>query len=89
MRIRTLMYWYFVDGPFLHQNKTLTANKPRPDVDTAVPGAGPNTGFQGTVASGSFSHVRLSCAYVVNVGPGSDRFIGCDSEAVDPIVRQF
>ena len=64
------MYRYFVDGPFLHQNKTLTANKPRPDVDAAVPGAGPNTGFQGIVASGDFSHVRLSCAYVVNVGPG-------------------
>jgi hypothetical protein len=89
VRIRTLMYRYFVDAPFLHQNKTLTAGKPRPDVDAAVPGAGPNTGFQGIVASGNFSHVRLSCAYVVNVGAGSDRFIGCDSEDVAPIVSQF
>jgi hypothetical protein len=89
VRIRTLMYRYFVDPPNLHQNRTLTTGKSRPDVAAVVPGAGPNTGFQGTVASGSYSFVRLSCAYVVNVGPGADRFIGCDRQIVDPSVSRF
>jgi hypothetical protein len=89
VRIRTLMYRYFVDGPFLHQNKTLTTGRARPDVAAAVPGAGPNAGFQGVVASGSFSFVRLSCAYVENVGPGRDRFIGCRTENAPSNVQQF
>jgi hypothetical protein len=89
VRIRTLMYRYFVEPERLHQNKTLTTGGPRPDVAAAIPGAPANTGFQGVVASGNFSHVRLSCAYLVNVGPGSDRFIGCRSEPVDPVVAQF
>jgi hypothetical protein len=89
VRIRTLMYRYFVEPPFLHQNKTLTTGRARPDVAATVPGAGPNTGFQGVVASGSFSYVRISCAYVENVGPGADRLIGCDTEDAPSIVRAF
>jgi hypothetical protein len=89
VRIRTLMYRYFVDAPRLHQNKTLTTSVARPDVAASVPGAGPNTGFRGTVAGGNYSHVRLSCAYVENIGPGVDRFIGCVSQPVDPFVGQF
>jgi hypothetical protein len=87
--VRTLMYRYFVDPPFLHQNATLTTGGVRPDVANAVPGAGPNTGFQGVVASGSFSYVRLSCAYADNVGPGADRLLGCTTESAPDIVRQF
>jgi hypothetical protein len=89
VRIRTLMYRYFVAGPFLHQNKTLTTGLARPDVAAAVPGAGPSAGFRGVVASGSFSYVRISCAYVENVGLGVDRFIGCASENAPSVVRQF
>jgi hypothetical protein len=89
VRIRTLMYRYFVAAPYLHQNKTLRTHLARPDVAAAVPGAGPSTGFQGVVASGSFSYVRLSCAYVENLGPGSDRFVGCAKEIVPSIVAQY
>lgn len=87
--VRTLMYRYFVDPPFLHQNASLTTGRARPDVAAAVPGAGPDTGFGGVVASGSFSSVRISCAYADNVGAGSDRLLGCASEDAPDIVRQF
>jgi hypothetical protein len=89
VRVRTLMYRYFVAAPLLHQNKTLTTGVARPDVASSVVGAGPSTGFRGVVAQGSYSYARLSCGYVVNVGPGSDRFIGCDAEVAPPVVSQF
>ncbi|KRA22508.1 hypothetical protein ASD65_17110 [Microbacterium sp. Root61] len=52
-----------------------TADKPRPDVERAYPGYGPNHGFgeQLTLPPGR-SEV---CAYAINAGPGGHAFLGC------------
>jgi hypothetical protein len=61
------------------QKRTLSTGKPRPSVQAAFPAAGPNAGFAGVVGTSSTNPVRLACAYAVNVGPGSTRFLGCKS----------
>ncbi len=48
----------------------------RPDVQTQFPAAGPNSGFSGTNVTGA-QHPAWLCAYVLNVGPGTNRFLGC------------
>ena len=61
--------------PAISQSST-TTGIPRPDVQAAVPGAGPNTGFQGGASAPGPSYV-VACAYATNVGPGTDRLLGC------------
>lgn len=53
------------------------AFRARPDVATMIPAAGPNTGFRGAFLPPQFPELNLLCAYAVNVGPGSSRFLGC------------
>ncbi len=56
---------------------TLTTGVARPDVDALFPAAGPDAGFDGFAFKARHGRIRLACAYAVNVGPGSSRFIGC------------
>lgn len=51
----------------------------RPDVQAAVPGAGPATGFDGIIAGGRTTRLTLACAYAESAGPGiaPERLIGC------------
>ena len=73
-----------------------TTGLARPDAQAAFPQAGPNSGYSGeiqTVGAASASSSGPSaaatsppnhffvCAYAVNVGAGSNRFIGCRSDA--------
>lgn len=59
------------------QGATLPTGVARPDVQAAFPVAGPNAGFDGTIATTSQARVRYSCAYATNIGPGANRFLGC------------
>jgi hypothetical protein len=49
----------------------------RPDVQAAVPAAGPNAGFKGFAIFGGTGSIRVACAWAINVGPGHDRLLGC------------
>jgi hypothetical protein len=53
------------------------AFRPRPDVANVFPAAGPNSGFDATMNPPRFPEMALTCAYAVNVGPGTSRFLGC------------
>ena len=59
------------------QGATLATGVSRPDVQAAVPAAGPNAGFDGTIATTDQARLSYSCAYAVNTGPGADHFLGC------------
>jgi hypothetical protein len=48
----------------------------RPDVQAAFPGAGPTTGFS-IDGSTYFPGYVPVCAWAKNIGPGTDRFLGC------------
>ncbi len=61
----------------LLQTATLATGVSRPDVQAAIPAAGANAGFEGTIATTDQARLRYSCAYAVNVGAGADRFLGC------------
>jgi hypothetical protein len=52
------------------------ANLPRPDVQAAYPSAGPNTGFD-IDAFASHTGYLVTCVWAKNVGPGTDRLLGC------------
>ncbi len=52
-----------------------TTSIARPDVQAAL-GAGPNTGFA-IDGSASFPGYVVVCVWAKNVGPGTDRFLGC------------
>jgi hypothetical protein len=56
---------------------TIPTGQPRADIGALFPAAGPNAGFSGHVMTTPRGRIRLACAYAVNVGPGSSRFIGC------------
>lgn len=65
----------YIDGNFAGLG---SANGSRPDVATAVPGFGPNHGFQITVPIAPGSH--QVCAYAINVANGSTNpQLGCFS----------
>jgi SpoIID/LytB domain protein len=51
-----------------------TASNPRPDVASAVPGAGPDHGYAVTVAGSAGAQV---CVHAINVGPGKNTLLGC------------
>jgi hypothetical protein len=74
---RTLTEDAFVPVEARAGTATLVASKPRPSVAATVPGAGPNTGFDGPVLTTRFEGPSLVCAYGVNVGPGASRLLGC------------
>jgi hypothetical protein len=53
----------------------LTADRSRPDVERAFPGAGDRRGFDSVVAAPAG---RLEvCAFAINVGPGDHQLLGC------------
>jgi hypothetical protein len=56
----------------------------RPDVAAAYPEAGPNHGFGGVVDSGDLQGTVPVCAYAIDVGPGTDRLLGCLDVALPP-----
>ncbi len=72
-------------GGFLGNPETVTdlaeaTDVSRPDVQRAIPGAGPQQGWDlGPVLQGRFVAVRLSCATIFDSGPGArgERLIGC------------
>lgn len=53
----------------------IVADKPRPDVARAVPGAPPNTGFEDEIGGG-VSYPDFVCAYVLD-HQGGEHLIGC------------
>jgi hypothetical protein len=55
---------------------TAATSLARPDVQAAFPGAGPSTGF-GIDGSTYFPGYVPVCAWAKNIGPGTDRFLGC------------
>jgi hypothetical protein len=61
----------------LLQGVKIATGGARPDVQAAIPAAGPNAGFDGTIATTPTARLRYTCAYIVNTGAGTDRFIGC------------
>ncbi len=64
----------------LLQGATIPTGVARPDVQAAFPAAGPNAGFDGTIATTTQARLRYSCAYAVNTGAGVDRFLGCQTQ---------
>jgi hypothetical protein len=58
----------------------LTTGVARPDVQAAVPAAGPNAGFKGFAIIGGTGSIRVACAWALNVGPGHDRLLGCTED---------
>lgn len=63
---------FVVDGTPVH---TLDADGPRPDVEAAHPGWGPNKGYDATVWSPPGPH--QICLVARNLGPGTDTTLGC------------
>ncbi len=49
----------------------------RPDVQAVFPAAGPSSGFDGSHLTLRNPEMTLMCAYAINVGAGTNRFIGC------------
>ena len=67
----------FESGPALTLTTTdVQTGIARPDVQTQFPAAGPNAGFSGTNVTGAQRPAWL-CLYLLNVGPGTDQFLGC------------
>ena len=65
---------------------TVTAGDDRPDVAAAFPGKGSTHGFSATLPAGGGP--RQVCAVGLNVGPGTNKFLGCRTVVVpggDPI----
>lgn len=54
---------------------TITADKPRPDVEAGHPGYGANHGFAATYPVSDWKHTV--CLTALNVGTGTDRSLGC------------
>jgi glycoside hydrolase-like protein len=52
------------------------AAQPRPDIATIYRAAGGTRGFDVTLATAKSGRERI-CAYAVDIGPGSDRALGC------------
>ncbi len=59
---------------------TVTADGDRPDVGAAFPGKGPAHGFSATVSAPAGS--RQVCAVGLNVGAGTNKFLGCRTVVV-------
>lgn len=68
----------YVDGV---ARQSLTAGDPRPDVASAVPGAGPTTGFTGTKITTALGSHQV-CVYAINVGTGANATLGCATVTV-------
>ena len=71
------------DGTSRWYSGTFDANKPRPDVAAAY-GRGANYGFDETL-SFAWESVTNICVSTLNVGPGDNTFLGCESTGL-PIV---
>jgi hypothetical protein len=68
----------YVDGVF---RQALTTALARPDVESAVPGAGPNTGYDGAeIATAVGAH--QVCVYGLNVGNGGNQKLRCQTVTV-------
>jgi hypothetical protein len=68
----------YIDGVF---RQALTTGLGRPDVESAVPGAGPNTGYDGsTIATALGAH--QVCVYGLNVGNGGNQKLRCATVTV-------
>ncbi len=59
---------------------SLVANQPNPGSEASYPGSGPNHGFKGSVAATPGPHTV--CVYAINVGPGADLALGCQTFTV-------
>jgi hypothetical protein len=59
---------------------SVTASDDRPDVGAAFPGKGSAHGFSATLSAAGGS--RQVCAVGVNVGPGTNKFLGCRTVTV-------
>jgi len=62
----------YVDG---RANAVNRANLPRPDVGSSYPAAGPDHGYNLTMAATPGRHTV--CLYAINAGPGFSRLLGC------------
>ena len=75
----------YVGGPHGTPGAQVTslgkADVPRPDVGRAHPGAGPDHGFDATIATAKRGSQRV-CVYGLNVGAGSNTLLGCRTVAV-------
>jgi hypothetical protein len=68
----------YIDGRF---SAAVPANQPRPDVPRVHPGAGPATGYGGTLPASPGKHTV--CVYSVNTGPGyTNPLRGCQTVTV-------
>jgi SpoIID/LytB domain protein len=72
----------YVNGQFA---ASIHATGARPDVAAAVPGIGPNSGFDGVVAARAAQNTV--CAYAVSPSGNANAFLGCKAinVAVDPV----
>lgn len=73
---QSLYVWVTIDGVGKH----IRANAPRPDVQRALPGAGPNQGFATTLTAEPGT--REVCATLHNIGPGAHTSLGCRTVTV-------
>jgi hypothetical protein len=72
-----------VDRPDVRAtSRRLTTGDLRPDVQDGEPAAGPAAGFVGYLGTTDEGQLTYSCAYVTNLGPGKNRFIGCSQDRV-------
>ncbi len=81
VRIRTFADNVFDVLQYRRSTVTATTGVARPDVQSAFPAAGANAGFDDFIIATNHGSPRLVCAYAINVGPGADRFLGCDADA--------
>ena len=62
------------------ENTMAWANQPRPDVEAAYPGTGPDHGFTMSLDVSPGAH-RV-CVFAINTGPGNHTTLGCRSVTV-------
>jgi hypothetical protein len=67
--------------------RAFTASLARPDVAAAYPGVGENHGLDVTFETAKLG-TQLVCLYAINVGPGSNVLVGCNTVTIaDPNPR--
>jgi hypothetical protein len=79
VRVRTLgsAPTYRFPNRYPFYDSVYATGEARPDVQSVYPAAGPSSGFDGSHLTLRNPEMRLMCAYAVNVGAGTNQFIGC------------
>ncbi|HEY3721900.1 MAG TPA: hypothetical protein VGN59_00930 [Acidimicrobiia bacterium] len=83
VRVRAITHSPYVPKTYENGRADNPTGAPRPDVQAAIPQAGPNAGIthQNALGGSYFDAFDWMCAYAQNVGAGASRFLGCTTKS--------